>query len=134
MRGSENMPSYGYNFQVIVVAGGGLISGTRDNVSEGDIELPAETIFLYDAAGSPNNNPTSLKKVEGTKGPWSIAVFLSPAQDSGRPTGATAVPQSTTFHGRHNGVGTIIWMDGHANSRRPDYRPDGTAPETDGRK
>jgi prepilin-type N-terminal cleavage/methylation domain-containing protein/prepilin-type processing-associated H-X9-DG protein len=26
------------------------------------------------------------------------------------------------FHGRHNGVGNILWCDGHANSRRPILR------------
>ncbi|RYG48527.1 prepilin-type N-terminal cleavage/methylation domain-containing protein [bacterium] len=26
------------------------------------------------------------------------------------------------FHGRHNGTGVIVWVDGHANARKPIYR------------
>jgi len=100
-----NLTGYGYNYV--------YLSPSTYNppdyvevavpVNEGEIGTPSETVCFATCARMNNwayTNPT----LEGS-------TYLDPP--SNRYPG---------FHGRSNGVGNILWCDGHATSRRPSMR------------
>ena len=72
-------------------------------VNEGQIGSPTETVCFATCARM-NNWSYATPTLEGS-------TYLDPPSN--------AYPG---FHGRSNGVGNILWCDGHANSRRPQLR------------
>lgn len=64
------------------------------------INAPADTVEMADAA-----------QLDFSTGKLEPATFLSAPTDN-----------YPTFHGRHNGIGNILWMDGHVSSFHPVYR------------
>lgn len=72
-------------------------------VSEGQIGTPAETVCFATCARM-NNWSYAAPTLEGS-------TYLDPPSNN-----------YPGFHGRSNGVGNILWCDGHADSRRPVMR------------
>jgi prepilin-type processing-associated H-X9-DG protein len=66
------------------------------------IEKPAEMVVFADAAYIPGANI-------GIPGLISSLAISAPSR--GLPT----------FHGRHNGIGNVLWADGHVKARQPAY-------------
>lgn len=96
-----NATGYGYNF---------LLSGATGGVALSAINKPAETVFLGDAA---RWMPTEGKV-------WPADWLESPVSfNYGIGRGM--------FHGRHNGMGNVLWVDGHVKARRPTFF-DSTSP------
>jgi prepilin-type N-terminal cleavage/methylation domain-containing protein/prepilin-type processing-associated H-X9-DG protein len=72
-------------------------------VNEGQIGSPAETVAFATCARM-NNWAYATPTLEGS-------TYLDPPSNN-----------FPGFHGRSNGVGNILWCDGHANSRSPQLR------------
>ena len=72
-------------------------------VNAGQIENPSETVAFGDCARM-NNWQYSTPTLEGS-------TFLDPPSS-----------EFSGFHGRHNGSGIVLWVDGHAKARRPKLR------------
>jgi len=72
------------------------------NVSQ--IEEPSETI-AFGSAARINNWSYQTPTLEGS-------TYLDPPSSD-----------FPGFHGRHNGVGNVVWCDGHAKSAKPRLRP-----------
>ncbi|HVK02565.1 MAG TPA: prepilin-type N-terminal cleavage/methylation domain-containing protein [Armatimonadaceae bacterium] len=97
------VPKYGVNEQFLMPRE--PVTNIYRPVSLGDLERPAETVWLGDAAS------------------WNT-VLLIHAQIP------QIFPPSNAlryFHGRHQGRGNVVWCDGHASSMVPKYRPGGSA-------
>lgn len=68
-----------------------------------EIEVPSDTVGLYDAARpSPANG---------------LVVRFSNSGLGDRPLVGSNI--NATFHGRHLGSGSVVWYDGHASLRQP---------------
>jgi prepilin-type N-terminal cleavage/methylation domain len=98
------MPKYGLNQQYLLPTAG--------PVSMGEVERPAETVWMADAAS------------------WNTVSFIY-AQIS------QIFPPSNSlryFHARHQDRGDVLWCDGHVTSMAPKYRPSGASAAADSRR
>lgn len=97
-----------------------FVDVTRDPaISYASLERPAETMFLCDAVNA--FRPPSLLS----------SPFIWP------PSWARAASQfhfPERFHGRHNGMGVVLWGDGHAKAMRPSFRVRGASADSDWRR
>ncbi|MEO7716847.1 MAG: DUF1559 domain-containing protein [Capsulimonas sp.] len=89
---------YGYNYTAFPGFGSG-------STALAAIETPVETIVFADAAAG-HSEAGVTNSLEAT-------ALLNPP---GPP--ATAWP---SFHGRHTGVGNVLWADGHVKAERPKF-------------
>ncbi len=76
-------------------------------VNLAQIEDPARTVAFADAAQLYNG--TTMQS----------SSYLSPPGDT---TPSTYSGDYPNFHGRHNGMGNVLWCDGHVKARKPVYR------------
>jgi prepilin-type N-terminal cleavage/methylation domain-containing protein/prepilin-type processing-associated H-X9-DG protein len=101
LRGSLGLTGYAYNYVYLSPINWWTSQITPASLAS--VESPSETVTFADSARI-NTWSYSQPTVEGN-------TYLDP-------------PSYTTpgFHGRHNGVGNIVWADGHASSKVPTYR------------
>ncbi len=91
---SANATGYGYNF---------LLADANGGVAMASINSPAETVFLGDAAK--RNSTGEIWPSDWLESPTSFNYGLSGGM----------------FHGRHNGMGNVLWADGHVKARKPTF-------------
>lgn len=95
------------------------------SVSIAEMDRPAETVLLADGINAATT--TNLQR----------SPFISPPSGLYRSgTGVTTVPSSfpERFHGRHNGMGNVLWADGHAAVKKPVFRVRGADAGSDARR
>ncbi len=103
MRASIGFTGYAYNYVYLSPIDYDPVDWTPSlsTVSLASIRNPSETVLFADAARINFMDGTT---VEGN------TYLEPPSQDY------------PGFHGRHNGVGNIVWADGHASAMVPVYR------------
>jgi len=87
---------YGYNWHAF----GGFASTGTPTTALAAIQVPTETIVFCDAA--------AVHVVGGSAQGLEAAAMLNPPSISW-----------PSFHARHNGVGNVLWADGHVKIERP---------------
>ncbi len=104
LRTALGLTGYGYNyFYLSPSTFDANWNEIPEPVGAGRIADPADTVCFATAARIDNwAYPTPT--LEGN-------TYLDPPSQ-----------QNPGFHGRHSGVGNVLWCDGHAKSRRPVYR------------
>ena len=101
LRGQLGFTGYAYNYGYLSPID--WWTSQINTVSLATIQSPSQTVTFADSARI-NTWDYSEPTLEGN-------TFLDPpSQDN------------PSFHGRHNGVGNIVWADGHASSKVPVYR------------
>lgn len=110
-------PAYGCNARTMR----SLIGASAQGVAMPAVTEPANTVLMLDAGTMPvsGTNVGRVTKTSSTIGPIGL-------------NNADAFTSSATFHGRHNGGGNVVWLDGHASVARPKYRPVGSRPGANG--
>ncbi|MES2463747.1 MAG: DUF1559 domain-containing protein [Armatimonadota bacterium] len=95
--GLTNKTGYGYNGNQLSPS----VGGTWNSVPLAAIKSPSETVLMADAA--------KVQLSGGQTVVWTSPVLQAPLE---------RVPG---FHGRHNGMGNILWVDGHVKALKPAY-------------
>ncbi|MFY7952415.1 MAG: DUF1559 domain-containing protein [Armatimonadaceae bacterium] len=93
------------------------VAGVPFPVSLAGVTRPAETVLLADAAFHSSGAGGGMRRFTALNAPF-------------RPSTTPYVPSSTptlygTLHGRHNGMASVLWLDGHVNANRPAFRGTG---------
>lgn len=132
-RGSIFYEQYGYYYPYMkntTVAGCATLDMDENRTQYGPVDY-AMSEYMYRAKLSQfqNTSQTVLifdsARIQGgvlDRVPWGY----SPASGLGAvvplPGGETAPGnQQPTFHARHNGVGNVLWLDGHVKARKPTF-------------
>lgn len=105
LRSAIGLTGYGYNYAYLSPSTYSPPDWveTPVAVSLGAVGQPSETVAFADAARI-NNWSSSSPTLEGSS-------HLEPPSS-----------QFPAFHGRHNGVGNVLWVDGHAKAFKPKMR------------
>ena len=98
MSGALELPGYGYNHGFLSPFSVPTYHVVPASLS--DIGAPSETVAFADAARINSRDKATL---EGSA-------------EMGVPSGG-----HPTFHARHNGLGNVLWADGHVKAMKPTY-------------
>jgi prepilin-type processing-associated H-X9-DG protein/prepilin-type N-terminal cleavage/methylation domain-containing protein len=96
---SESQLAYGLNSDYLFPSGSTGVVPAR----LGDVIVPSETVLMADAVG-----------FGGSAGNVTLTRTLTLAKPSN--------PRRPNFHGRHNGMGNALWLDGHAKAFTPTWK------------
>jgi prepilin-type N-terminal cleavage/methylation domain-containing protein/prepilin-type processing-associated H-X9-DG protein len=127
-RDGQLVPAYGTNTVLFVQPRPATTTAAAvPAVNLSAAEAHAETMLMVDAVNA------------CTIGSYTKSFFISPPFDVARGvdngSGAGfADCFSTRVHGRHLGSAVIAWLDGHASTRRPTFRPAGSSARADARR
>jgi len=106
LRGAIGLTGYGYNVEYLSPSL--FPPPTYDEVlvpvNGSEIQGPTQTVVFADAARI-NNWQYAVPTLEGN-------TYLEPPSY-----------EFPSFHGRHNGMGNTLWVDGHVKSFSPSFRP-----------
>jgi prepilin-type N-terminal cleavage/methylation domain-containing protein/prepilin-type processing-associated H-X9-DG protein len=98
-------------------------------LSQSQLAYGLNTDYLFPRNAQGAYEPVSLAAVQNV----AETVLLADVAEASGPAGATALSRTSTirpflttrrptFHGRHNGLGNALWLDGHVKAFNPTYR------------
>lgn len=118
------VPAYGANTNLFVSLSQRTGAITPVNLSQA--QEPASTVTLADAVNAVT--PTALSKSFFIGAPFDV----TNGRDNTSSASGVSAPR---LHGRHAGnVACVLWLDGHVNVQRPQYRPAGSSTVNDARR
>lgn len=101
-------PAYGWNQSMYNRPPSGVLGLNNFELPMASITSPSTTVFMADAAAISTTTRVMAR-----------------SQNLGLPSKQcpTTASSQATFHGRHNGMGNVLFVDGHVKAIMPTYAP-----------